>query len=76
MVCDGKCLQPSPVTSSLPQRTVLGLLLFLLYANDLPDNIQSSIRSFADDALLYGVIVSEDDCERLQDDLYQLDKLV
>lgn len=53
VICDGKCSSPIPVTSGVPQGTALGP--FLLYVNDLPDNLQSSIRLFAD-ALLYGVI--------------------
>ena len=61
--------EPSPVTSGVPQGTVLGSLLFLLYVNDLPDNLKSSLRLFADDALLYGVISNEEDGDQLQDDL-------
>jgi hypothetical protein len=56
VVCNGKHSDPAQVTSGVPQGTVLGPLLFLLYVNDLPDNLKSSIRLFADDALLYGVI--------------------
>ena len=48
---------------------MLSPLLFLLYVNDLPDNLKSSIRLFADDALLYGVISNEEDGDQLQKDL-------
>ena len=61
-----------PVTSSIPQGTVLGPLLFLLYINDLPDNVQLSVRLFADDALLYGVVASDVDCDLLQSDFLRL----
>ena len=57
-----------------PQGTVLGPLLFLLYVKDLPANLQSSVSLFADDALLYGIISNEDDCNRLQDDLLELER--
>ena len=61
------------VTSGVPQGTVLGPLLFLLYVNDLPENLQSPVRLFVDDALLYGIISSEHDCNNLQTDLFELE---
>ena len=63
--------EPSPMTTGVPQGTVLGALLFLLYVNDVPDNLKCSLRLFADDALLYGVISNEQDGDQLQDDLRQ-----
>lgn len=61
------------MSSGAPQGTVLGPLLFLLYVNDLPENLQSSVRLFADDALLYGIISREEDCNKLQADLFELE---
>ena len=47
--------------------------IILLYVNDLPANLQSSVRLFADEALLYGITSNEDDCNRLQADLFELE---
>ena len=43
----------SQVTSGIPQGSVLGPLLFLLFINDMPDDIMSSIKIFADDTKVY-----------------------
>ena len=56
----------------MPQRTVLGPLLFLIYINDITENITSELRLFADDCLLYHTIKSLQDCELLQQDLDRL----
>ena len=42
-----------PVTSEIPRGGVLGPLLFLIYINDLPDQIDSSVYMYADDTKLY-----------------------
>ena len=58
------------VSSGVPQGTVLGPILFLIYINDLPDCIcHSTLRLFADDCLLYKTIKSPQDASDLQQDL-------
>ena len=66
---EGVSSSPCRVTSGVPQGTVLGPLLFLLYVNDLPLCISSSIRLFADDCLLYRTINDSNDSLSLQNDL-------
>ena len=51
-VLDGQASDPVPVLSGVPQGSVLGPILFLNFINDLPDNIRSSVRLFADDCVL------------------------
>jgi len=46
--------------------------LFLVYINDSPDNVQSSVRVFTDDALLYGVVACAADCDLSRSDLSNL----
>ena len=58
----------SEVLSGVPQGTVLGPLLFLVFIIDLPDCVQSKIRLFADDCIPYRRIKNQSDCTILQDD--------
>ena len=53
MVLDGKSSQEYPVSAGVPQRSILGPTLFLLYINDLPDDIICNIAIDADDTTLY-----------------------
>ena len=54
------------VTSGVPQGSILGPTLFLIYVNDLPDQIKSTAKMFADDTKLYRDIHSIEDCQELQ----------
>ena len=59
--CGGCAVQCDDVTSGVPQGTVLGPLLFLIFINDLPESITSSVKLFADDCLVYRTIHSSND---------------
>ena len=74
VICEGRSSTSASVSSGVPQGTVLAPLLFLLYINDLPDSINSTVRLFADDVLLYGVISNDADGEQIQNDLIRLEQ--
>ena len=53
MVLDEKSSQEYPVNTRVPQGSILGPALFLLYINGLPDDIICDIAIYADDTTLY-----------------------
>ena len=69
VVVDGEYSEPAPVTSGVPQGSVLGPILFLVFINDMPNCIKSQCRLFADDTIVYREISSTADTAILQEDL-------
>ena len=65
---EGEASDTVKVTSSVPQGSVLGPILFLLYINDLPNGTSSGVRLFADDAIVYRTISTSSDCQTIQED--------
>ena len=53
VVLDGKSSQEYPVNAAVPQGSILDPTLFLLYINDLPDDVICDIAIYADDTTLY-----------------------
>lgn len=74
VVVDGHMSNSCPVLSGVPQGSVLGPCLFLIYINDMPDNLKSNVRLFADDTIVYLTTSSTTDCHTLQSDLHKLEK--
>jgi hypothetical protein len=66
---DGALSKPVPVTSGVPQGSVLAPILFIIYANDIPSLIRCKITLFADDIKLWTHIRTVEDCKLLQKDL-------
>ena len=57
------------MTSGVPQGSALGPLLFVVYVNDLEENVAGLISKFADNTKIGGVADSEEDCQRIQQDI-------
>jgi hypothetical protein len=74
VVLENKYSDKVDVTSGVPQGSVLGPVLFLIYINDITDNMQSTIRLFADDCTIYRPINNKNDQQILQSDLTNLTK--
>ena len=72
VVVNGEYSDWVSVTSGVPQGTVTGPLWFLIFINDLPNNISSKIRLFADDCVIYRTIRGPSDADLLQQDLHKL----
>ena len=73
VVVDGEVSSWKPVLSGVPQGSILGPILFLVYINDLVQGVTGKILKFADDTKLFRKTKEIGDKQKLQDDI---DKLV
>ena len=62
VVLDGQSSEWTEILAGVPQGSILGPLFFLIYINDLPDDIISKIKIFADDSSLFSLIVDQLRC--------------
>ena len=79
VVVDGQRSQTYSISSGVPQGSILGPTLFLMFINDLPDNIVCDLVMYADDSTLYSCLdIKSDDQKRrnlvnsLESDLSQV----
>ena len=74
VVVDGVTSNWVPVTSGVPQGSLLGPVLFVIFINDLPDILpdETLAAMYADDTKLYKSITTVRDCENLQQALTDL----
>jgi hypothetical protein len=72
VVLNGRRSKWTSVLSGVPQGSILGPLLFLIFINDIDEGIISRLLKFADDTKLAGAVMTEDDVKKLQDDLNRL----
>ena len=56
VVLNGFYSEYEKIESGVPQGSVLGPLLFLIYINDLEENVKSNVKFYADDTMLYSII--------------------
>ncbi|MEL7079500.1 MAG: reverse transcriptase family protein, partial [Cyanobacteria bacterium J06582_2] len=70
---EGEYSEWSKVESGVPQGSVLGPLLFSIYMNDIIETIDSEIRLFADDCVVYRSIKNVQDAKLLQKDIQTLE---
>ena len=59
LACEGMYSDWAPVIGGVPQGSVIAPILFLIYINDLPNNLKSTVRLFAEDTIIYMVLMRQ-----------------
>ena len=74
VVVDGVQSSSIPITSGVPQGSVLCPILLFAYINDLPEHVASQVRLFADDTVIYITLYKQAYSVTLQQDLQHLER--
>jgi hypothetical protein len=72
VMINGTASEWGEVLSGVPQGSVLGPVLFICFINDMPEEVQSLIRIFADDTKIFAKVMTDDDQRKLQEDINAL----
>ena len=72
VVLNGQTSSWRPVLAGVPQGSILGPLLFLVYINDLPDGLKSNPKLFADDTSLFTIVKDKNESANILNDDLQL----
>ena len=75
VLLNGQTLSWRPVLAGVPQGSILGPLLFLIYINDLPNELKSNAKLFADDTSLFTIVKDKSESANiLNNDLSEISK--
>ena len=72
VVINGTKSSLTDVKSGIPQGSVLGPLLFVVFINDMSSGITSTCTHFLDDSKIYGPVDTDEGIQAIQKDLTQL----